>query len=357
MPSSTRLRWVDAARAFSVIVIIVVHLSIWVMPPIYEAYPDLAVWNKALSITGPFRLPVLFVLSGFLVADRVRAGWRDRRNLLRATTSYYLYAVWLAIYALLTAALPGGQPVGVSWQGFLKQLLVPNTPLWFVACLAVSVALFTSLNRVHPAIVLLGTAFISWWSIRTPFPSDFAMVERGLYYLLFFALGVYGKKILTSFGAREGLAWRVPVMLVIAFIGIDTYKNVSMSFAGYFGAILLRDISAVLCIVTVMAALCTVPFVARALTFIGSRTLPLYVMHVPLIWVLVLLRPWYLPAMDIYAVRIATPALILVCIVGMSLLLYAVLTRFAAGRLLFEMPPPLQRTILGKGIERVPGAR
>ncbi|MGW9112850.1 acyltransferase family protein [Microbacterium sp. NPDC055683] len=346
MPESRRLEWLDAARAFSIVAIILLHLNIWVFPPLYEAFPDMALWKRVMSFTGAFRLPVLFALSGFLVADRVRAGWSDRRNALRAWTSYYLYVVWLAVYASLSGLLPGVQPVGVSWPSFVKQLFAPQTPLWFVMFLAINVVLLTTLHRVHPSIVLTGTAFISWASIRLNFPDDLAMVERGLYYLFFFALGAYGKQALTYFGSWRGLWWRAPVMVMIAIVAIDTFQNERMSLFGYFGAIVLRDISAILCIVAVMSALCLIRPVARVLGFVGSRTLPAYVMHVPLIWLILLGRDALMPVFDIYLLRISAPVLAVVAIIGASIGLQWILTRSPIGRALFEMPPPLRNRIL-----------
>lgn len=328
------------------------HLHLWVLPPIYEAYPDIAAWKKIATITGAFRLPVLFALSGFLISDRVRAGWDDRRNVLRASTSYYLYVVWLAIYAALSISMPGSQPVGVSAVGFWKQLLVPQTPLWFVMFLAIHVVILTTLHKVHPAVILGGAAFVSFLTIRLSLPSEFAMVERGFYYLFFFALGVYGKQILIYFGSKPGLWWRAPATAAVALIGIDILRRVPGSAFGYIGAIYLRDVGAILCIVSIMSAVCMIRPLGRVLGFIGSRTLPAYVMHVPLIWGIIAARPVYMPFMEIPSVRFTAPVLALILIIGSSLLIHAVLMRFAIGRVLFDMPSPVKKLILGRESER-----
>lgn len=323
------------------------HLGLWVLPGIYE-YGDIDVWRKVSGAFGAFRLPVLFALSGFLVADRVRAGWQDRRNALRAASSYYLYVIWLAVYAILTAVLPGREPVGVSLRGFFKQLVLPQTPLWFVFFLALCVVLYTSLHRVHPAIVLIGAALVSYASIEIALPGQFAMVERGLYYLFFFGVGVYGKKILIYFGSHKGLWWRAPVLVVVALVARDIFWRVPGSAFSYTGAIFLRDLSAIICVVAIMSAVCMVAPLSHLLGFIGRRTLPIYVMHVPIIWMLLLAQDLYMPAMDVFAVRLVFPILAITVIFVVSIGLHAALTRIKVGRLLFDMPSTVSHKILAE---------
>jgi surface polysaccharide O-acyltransferase-like enzyme len=352
--SPERLPWVDAARAFAIIAIVSLHLNQWLMPQTYEAFDDMDAWRRVLSLTGPFRLPVLFALSGFLVADRIRAGWGDRRTVLRAVTSYYLYVIWLAIYALIAVASPGSQPVGVSFAGFFRQLVLPQTPLWFIMFLAINVVILTTLRRVHPAFVLGGAAVVSVLAIRVHLPGEFAMLERGFYCLFFFALGVYGKETLKYFASSPGLWWRTPTMIAISIVSIDLLRRVPAGVPGYLGAIFLRDVSSILCVITVMAVVCRLRPAAAILGYIGRRTLPVYVLHVPLIWALIAIRDQVFggAVIDVTVVRLLSPALALAFIMGVSFAVYGAARRTSWGRALFDLPEPARQLILRRPAPR-----
>ncbi|GAA4196039.1 hypothetical protein GCM10022219_22070 [Microbacterium oryzae] len=344
MPTKARLAWVDAARAFSIVAIVLVHIHLWLLPPIEAAYPETGIWGRLISITGAFRLPVLFALSGFLVAERVRSGWRERRNLTRILNSAYLYVIWLAIYALLSTKMPGSQPVGVPWEAFLQQLTLPQTPLWFVMFLAIHMAVITTCARLHPAVVLTATAILAWFSIVATFPPYFEMVQRGLYYLFFFALGVYSKELLTKFASRRGLLMRLVFAMTTNVLTTVAMEGLAIGPA-YLFLILLRDVSAVLSIAAVMSLVCQFTPASRVLGFIGKRTLPVYVMHVPMIWALMTLRDPVTPALEAPLFRMAAPLIALALILGTSIALHAALRRLPLGSIFFELPRALTTRI------------
>lgn len=112
---------------------------------------------------------------------------------------------------------------------------------------------------------------------------------------------------------------------------------------------MLRDVAAVFCITVVMAAVCHWAPAARALGFIGKRTLPVYVMHVPLIWAAILVRnAVFGETIDTAWVRLLAPVVVLVGIFAVSIAVYALAKRSRISQALFEMPPAIGQRILSR---------
>jgi hypothetical protein len=95
------------------------YFIIWGLEPVAGSGAQIF-WEKASGQLTPIRMPTLFVLSGFLMSSRVRAGFKDRRAVTSAATSYYLYIVWLAVFGLVSLAglYTGWRAGAVSFRSF-----------------------------------------------------------------------------------------------------------------------------------------------------------------------------------------------------------------------------------------------
>src|SRR5690606_33816009 len=92
-------------------------------------------WTVVNDLMTAVRMPTLFAISGFLLASRIRNGWNDSRTRFSAVHTYYLYVVWLLIYALVSPWFATGvQPLTSlsGWMGLASQLVNPHTMLWFL---------------------------------------------------------------------------------------------------------------------------------------------------------------------------------------------------------------------------------
>ena len=351
-PFAQRLAWIDAARALCVSGVVLMHFLLLVYAPTTERFPDdTAAWSTVSGTLLAFRMPLLFAVSGLLVADRVRAGWSDRRNLVRVASSYDLYAVWLLVYALISLFLPGSMPYRISSvQDFVSQLLIPETPLWFVLFLAVNVILLTSVSAVHPAIVMAGLFALSMWSLAFDFPAGLELIGRGFYYLLFFAVGVYLPSAV-RFLASAGLWWKLAIAFITFLWVTNVLARLEYMTLDWLAGYVLQDLVGVALGVVIVAILCRIPFVARGLQFVGTRTLPIYVLHVPVIWVaLALAEIAGQSTIDNAPMRAVVPVAATVLIMGACIGLAALINRYRLGRMLFDLPAPASSRILGRPI-------
>ncbi|KQW06677.1 hypothetical protein ASC66_09490 [Leifsonia sp. Root4] len=344
--------WVDVARAVAVLAIVLMHFQIWVIAPYVGHSLDVTIWTKFIEQLNAFHLPLLFVLSGFLVADRVRSGFSDRRTLVSAARSYYLYVVWLAIYWLMSMSLETRTPMGVPDVGsFISQLVLPRSILWFVLALAVYVLVFSALSRFPAALMLPASALLTLSTVWMPGVEGADLYRRVVYYAFFFGIGVYLKPALLKFTSGP-MARKLLLTLSIYIILFVVSETLPLS--GQLvraGLRLARETGATFAVIAIVVLLCRVSFVARPLASIGRQTLPIYVLHLPAIWVFLAYPNWE-GVFQSAAVRALMPFLAVVVIVSATLLIHKAVIRTPA-RVLFEMPSAWADRILRKGPRRI----
>jgi peptidoglycan/LPS O-acetylase OafA/YrhL len=343
---TTRLAWADGVRGFCVLAVVLSHVIAWGLEPAVGSAAQVF-WDKASGQLTPIRMPTLFVLSGFLLSSRVRAGLADRRALTSAGTSYYIYVVWLALYGLLAMA---GLYTGVSSvSSFVSQLLLPQTILWFVLGLAFWTLLLGALHRVHPALILVGLGILSIASFWMPGQNGLDQYTRILQYGFFFGLGVYGK---SGFGRlASGKLWLASAGALVLYLVVRLLMSVGQDVLVLEGPLtLFRDAGAVVVTIVVVALLCRGRWVRTPLVWVGRRTLPIYVMHPIVILCLARIAGWDsfigIPGMAWTVPIFGTLVISLVAVFIHSLM------RRTPLRVLFELPPALKRWLSSSAGDR-----
>ncbi|WOF22327.1 acyltransferase family protein [Microbacterium betulae] len=350
MATTDRIVWIDAARGVCVLAVVLMHTTLSAYLGHLAPGSSTGFWTWFIDAMTPFRIPGLAMLSGLLLARRIRAGWTDRSVRASVASSYWLYAVWLLAFALFAGLVgsyvwtgPIGTGDGVRWDAYLNQLVVPRTLLWYVFALAVWTALLTTLRRVDPALVLVVLAVVSVCSHYVPVLDDNDQYRNVLRYALFFAIGVYGSSWLRDrVGARHlplivgALAISLTTGLVILGGGGDPHVEAVLSVP--------RDAASAVLLLCVTAVVCQARPVGAALAWVGRRTLPVYVLHGILLEALSYIPHWSL-VIDRTVVRSLAPLLVTIAIAVVSIALHELVMRTPA-RVVFELPRPLRRALL-----------
>jgi len=336
-----RLGWVDAVRGACVLAVVLFHVTAWHVLPL--DLPPLAdrTWSVVNSYLGSLRMPLLLAVSGLLASRRILAGWRSSAAAERAASSYYLYLVWLAVYAVLYAVLDHPWlPHSIDGAGEAAlEVVWPQTPLWYVFALAVYVVVLTSLSRVPPAVVLGGLAVVS--VVFQVGDWDLGLAAKVPELAFFFAVGVHGRARLGDFAERldhrRGAGALAAVLASVAAGRVLPSDGVLHALL-----VLVRGVSFLLLGVAVVVVLVRWRPAARAGSWIGQQTLPVYVLHVPLLLVLVsVLGPDPSPRLggllSNTVVALGYPLVLTAVLVALTLLLHRLLLRLHA-RALFGMP-------------------
>ncbi|WP_221583757.1 acyltransferase family protein [Microbacterium sp. G2-8] len=345
---TSRLVWIDAARAFCVLAVVLMHTVITV-----QAFGvDIGPWRWLVDELGPFRMSALSMLSGLLLSRRIRHGWRDRTVRASVALSTWLYVVWLLIFTVFAVTVGSflwTGPLGMgttlqAWQAFANQLFLPRTVLWYVLALAVWTALLTTLRRVDPALLLVALGVLSIASFSLPVLEGSDQYRNVCRYAFFFAVGVYGsawlRRVLEEHTARvltAALAAFALLQGIVVFGGNASVEHVLSA---------PRDTAGALVVLAAFIYIARVPLAGPGLAWVGRRTLPIYVMHGVLLEAMVLFPNWWVPILQQHAAaRWVGPLVITLGVAAVAVLVHLAAMRTPA-RALFALPAPVHRRIL-----------
>ena len=330
--------WADAAKGVCILLVVLWHV-------VEKHYLELT-WRISLPIPGvwgtlveqmlPLRMPLFFTISGVFAAGAVNRPWSvvGRSKVARF---YYLYILWVPIHTALLALSPDFDTArardGVE---LLEQLTITPPNLWYLYALAVYFVVAKAVRRAPPAVVL-GAAFVLSAAAAAGLlatPGN----RGGLYQNLFFFLaGLYFRPFVQRLARTANL------------------RRVALTGAAYAVALLamaatasqerplvwpLVSVVAVLFGVTAAGQVSRWPALGGTLAALGRRTLPIYVIHMPVLALLdwPLFGP--LSTMDVWwqlMVAFVEPAAMTAMVVAVSLALDAGL-RQAGATWLFDLP-------------------
>ena len=337
--AQTRLAWPDATRALCVVAVVVYHVLIWNYA--WMDSPGAAPggpWSTVDAILGRTRMPVLFALSGLLASAGILRGFRRGTALRRAAANYYLYVTWLVVYVVFFTLLPSAPfaPGGpASWLG---QLLLPTSTLWFIFALAVFPLVIVAARALRiPTAVLFAVALLAWHLSNTT--SLWAGSDKLLRNFLFYLIGIYAAPLLRR---AATVRWPAAAAFVLGFIVFATAgMSLRLGWLGDAALLMLTNLAALPAAISAIALACRIPAIARAGGYLGSRTLQVYVLHIPVLaalTALLSLSPVAYQLVMRYPVidGLYPLALTAVIVVG-SLLLGAAITRLSRG-MAFSLP-------------------
>lgn len=294
------MAWVDAIRGIAILCIVIYHTLLWyyLSDPSIVWPPAAEVWGRFNAILGSVRVPLLLLVSGLVASRRLLAGFADRTNLVRAGTNYYLYVVWLIIYAAFFAVVSAPElPHRISsWTQFLTELVIPDTTLWYLVALCVYI-LLTAATARWPRTIVIVLAVLAYVAsdIYLPVALQATKIPQNW---LFFLIGVYlapSLLRLPRFATLPVIASSAVLSAVVIAVGGRVPDVLGM-----------RSVHAIvrsLTMVTtaVLATIWVTRFtrLRRGLSYLGSRTLAIYLLHPLAIYLLIALAAAY-PAVNAF---------------------------------------------------------
>jgi len=184
MGTANRVDWVDYAKGFCILLIVMMHATLGV-----EAAVGQEGWlHSVVTFAAPFRVPDFFLLSGLFVARTIDRNWRhylDKKFVHYA----YFYVLWLSLNFAFKAPSMAAE---IGWSGvgesFLLSFVDPFGTLWFIYMLPVFL-ITTKLTRSFPgwsvwlvAALLQVLPIHTGWMVIDEFASRFVYFYTG--YLL-----------------------------------------------------------------------------------------------------------------------------------------------------------------------------
>ncbi|MGO4955729.1 acyltransferase family protein [Luteococcus sp. Sow4_B9] len=270
-----RQPWIDMTRGACVLLVVLYHVVLWHLPHLESPTMKADLWTRLNDVVGGIRMPLLLMLSGMLASGKLTRG---RAALRGAAANYWLYVVWLTVYALvmpiLGVAEAGQVRPGLDW---LQQLVAPQTPLWYVFALATYMVVLHLLRGVHPAIVLALLTALTLFIV----PGE-NIALKVPYLAIYFAVGVYAAPLLKRVAAEK------PWALLVAGIALLAVPKViglvpNLPTAGIQLTWLFGNLGKGLFMMGAVVLWCVLLRPMHWLAWVGRHTLAIYVMHPPLL--------------------------------------------------------------------------
>lgn len=276
-----RLAWADVAKGACIVLVVLWHVIMkdYLQVDWRVSAPLPGAWGTVSEQLLPLRMPLFFAISGFFAANAIGRPWRVLGR-SKVAKFLYLYVLWLCVHTVLLSLVPdfGTERAG-SVPQFVAQLTITPSNLWYLQALALYFVV-AKVSRGVPPWVMLAAAFALSATAAAelvPTPGDRGGVYQNL---VFFLAGLYGKQIIERVAAAATwlrfFAVAVPYMGVLALVhhvGARTWFGLwpAISLVAVFLGVTLASLA------THWTAL------TNGVAAIGRQTLPIYVMHMPIL--------------------------------------------------------------------------
>lgn len=330
-----RHAWADVAKGACIVLVVLWHVIMkhYLQVDWRISLPFPGLWGTLGEQLLPLRMPLFFAISGLFAARAVARPWRviGRSKLAKF---YYLYVLWLVIHTALLSLVPDFDTArATGFYEFFLQLTINPSNLWYLYALALYFVVAKLTRRVPAPVVLLAAFALSAAASAEllPLPGD----REGVYQnLVFFLTGLYGKALIERVAATA--SWLRLFAVAVPYLGILALIN-------HFGAKTWFGLWPATCFIAVFLGVTAASLATRwsaltkGLASIGQRTLPIYVVHMPLLALLHLALVGPISHFDptVQTVLAAVwPAVLTAVVVALCLLLYRILP----AKWIFELP-------------------
>ena len=162
-PHTGRVDWVDTAKGFCIIMVVMMHSTLGV-----EAAVGRDGWmHYAVAFAKPFRMPDFFLISGLFLARVIDRDWRDYLD-RKVVHFAYFYALWVTIqFAFKAPAMAYEQGLGVAAFSYLQAFWEPFGTLWFIYLLPIFFVVTKLARRVPPVAIWAVAALLEIAPINT----------------------------------------------------------------------------------------------------------------------------------------------------------------------------------------------
>ena len=327
-----RVAWMDIAKGGSIFLVVLYHVCMFMLNSGFEV-ETLIKFNASV---GPIRMPLFFLVSGVFSASLIKREW----NVIltgRFWNLTYLFLLWSLFFWLFQvfflSALSEHAPLDFS-----RLLMVwadPFSSLWFLWALA----LYTLITKASQGYrILCASIAVVMFYLSFNFEDQLSFSQSScLRYILFFQIGVWFRNDIIAFFEKH--LWSCAVLGLIYFPVGAAFVHMDFGSPSYVALRLVMSLTGlclalVLCRAIELSNLLSAPFI-----WLGQRTLPIYVLHSMLAWMIIL------PLSTVSTFRETLPAHVLAVTISVLLVvlcvgLHAVLNRAGLHRL-FAAPTRL----------------
>lgn len=276
-------------------------------------------------VLGALRMPILLAVSGFFAANRISLGWGNTAPWVRAGKTYYLYAIWVPVLALFYALIGDARMPHFfeGLGGIANEYFEPTTPLWFILAISIYMVALSGCRSVDERAVLGALGVVSVISVAVG-DAEINPALKIPEFFVFFAMGAYAAPWLKKCAEKPSTFVSLAALCLLACSCMLSSLEWSGLPAG--ALFLIRGAAGVVVGFILVGRLSRFSGLTSGLTFVGRRTLQIYVLHIPLVLLLILIpENWVRPAVDFDLVSSLMPVVITVAVIAGCLGLHQLL--------------------------------
>jgi len=270
--------WADSARGLAILAVVLGHVFLQEGPETTWTMwgPAQSAWIEFRDLLLPVRMPLFFLIAGYFAASAIARPWGTVLR-TRTLSLYYLYAVWLLAQTLFFLLVPhAGTAAASTVRELAAQLTYAPNNLWFLVALAAYFTIAKAGARIAP-VALAGAAWVSWSAFTDRLPDFFDRTPMPEY-LVFFLLGAYAPGLLRSIRGSAPLVLAGALGLMAGVNAMHDAES-RMLWTNY---LLLSTVAGVTAVVSLLKLLEAQGLLPRSTVWVGRRTLPIYVVQLPL---------------------------------------------------------------------------
>ena len=271
----SRIEWIDVVKATSVLLVVFMHAT--------NAIVDLGGPSWAMSVlvwfnhlVEPLRMPIFFLVSGMLASSAVHRPWSKTLN--RTTGMIYLYIIWILLFLGFTVLL------GASLNEPFTAILFAKSGYWYLYAMALFFIL-ARLLRNQPAWLVVAVAIVP--NLLRPLVDQLfgALIPGTLFTsmtlnIAFFLAGAYFKEIFATTAQKATMATTIALGALSVVTSMLWMNMPAATGQSYF----LLSVVWVAFGISLAVQLTRNGAPAWA-SYVGARTLPVYVMQWPVLFV------------------------------------------------------------------------
>ncbi|GAB1817768.1 acyltransferase family protein [Herbidospora sp. RD11066] len=281
METRQRAVWADVAKGVCILLVVLWHTvnKSYLTIEWTSAGPFPALWGIFGDALMTLRMPLFFAISGMFALSAYRKPWGQVIR-SRVAKFLYLYLAWMLIHTAVLWFTPDFDTLSAGSAGeFAEQFFVTPPNLWYLYALALYFAAAKLLKRV-PVPILLGAAALlavvtAAGVLDTP-GNRGSLLQNFVFFLLGLHLRPRAERLAeTTTWRRTGLIALVygtalAAMLLLSAQRIPTVWTLVSLLALVFG-------------LSAAPLLGRIALIGDGLAWLGRRTLPIYVIHMPLL--------------------------------------------------------------------------
>lgn len=279
--SGTRLKWVDASRGISIILVVLLHATSW------AAYTvSIPKWMTDFNDTlAPMRMPLFFCVSGILAHKWVNRSWNELYT-GKVAILIWTFLLWqpsVFTYKVVAGKFLPDQANSGLVDNVLRlslTLVRPNGELWFLWALCLFLVGAKAISRFSKSVQFVFASAISivWYFVAGNFITDSQLRVIGdgwdgaLGLFVFFLGGVIYREYIKQ--GMQSASIGVAIIGVLISGGI-LYGYYYFELSSVFSAPYMVRFAGLVCGFLLAAILSRFAIV----TYCGSVTLPIYLAH------------------------------------------------------------------------------